>query len=55
MLHPLIQIVTEVAIHICIDEMHGGCTAFHLSVTFTHTASQVVCVVGLTPDDFGNT
>ena len=55
MLHPLIQIVTEVAIHVCIDEMHRGCTAFHLSVTFTHTASQVVCVVGLTPDDFRNT
>ena len=55
MLHPLIQIVTEVAIHVCIDEMHGGCTAFHLSVTFTHTASQVVCVVSLTPNDFRNT
>ena len=55
MLHPLIQIVTEVAIHICIYEMHGGCTAFHLSVTFTHTASQVVCVVSLTPNDFRNT
>ena len=55
MLHPLIQIVTEVAIHVCIYEMHGRRTAFHLSVTFTHTASQVVCVVGLTPDDFRNT
>ena len=55
MLHPLIQIVTEVAVHICIYEMHGGCTAFHLSITFTHTASQVVCVVGLTPDDFRDT
>ena len=55
MLHPLIQIVTEVAIHVCIYEMHGGCTAFHLSVTFAHTASQVVCVVGLTPNDFRNT
>ena len=55
MLHPLIQIVTEVAIHVCIYEMHGGRAAFHLSVTFTHTASQVVCVVCLTPNDFRNT
>ena len=55
MLHPLIQIVTEVAIHVCIHEMHRGRTTLHLSVTFTHTASQVVCIVSLTPDDFGNT